>query len=72
MRARKSIFIPKKAPQKQSRALEVSGQKLGMHSDEDDDSETTPQPRNDRYNLLNYNRERKQRLNEFDYTMDMT
>lgn len=62
---------------KKARPLDFSGvemEKAG-NSDEEKDNESQASGNamsnnGSRYNLLSYNRERKNRLNEFDYTMD--
>jgi len=72
-RGRASIFIPKKAtPSKMRDNLDVSASQAKMVESEDDDDDSFADIKTKsgkgRYNLLSYNRERKKRLNEFDFT----
>ena len=59
---------------KQKRDLDFSGVDNGRgNSDDEEDhnaSEVSNNGSGSRYNLLAYNKDRKIRLNEFDYTMD--
>ena len=61
---------------KKARDLDFSGADMARagNSDEEKDDESVASGKvsnnGSRYNLLSYNRERKNRLNEFDYTMD--
>lgn len=57
--------------------LDLSDNERTPHSDgEDDESDLSPSPskvkNKDRYNLLNYNSERKEKLFEFDYSQEKT
>lgn len=77
MKARKSVFVPKKAELKAKRDIDISGADMKRAGNSDDEDEINSQvsgqnmsQSGSRYNLLSYNRERKIRLNEFDYTMD--
>ena len=74
MKARKSIFVPKKADLRNKRDIDFSGVDLhGNSDDEDEDSQASGKHSSNqgsRYNLLAYNKDRKRKLNEFDFTMD--
>lgn len=68
--ARKSIFIPKKANLRKSKDIDYTDDKQGpgASDDEDDSASDINKSASSRYNLKAYNRDRKQRLNEFDFT----
>ena len=67
---RKSVMVPRLL--KEADQLDLSDNANEYNSDDDNSYSMSPDKRRnkDRYNLLNYNSERKDKLNEFDYTQD--
>lgn len=75
MQGRKSIFIPKQASTRKIKNIETAGGNLGGANSEEEDlnisKEISGSRRGgDRYNLLRYNRQRKQKLREFSFVDD--
>lgn len=69
-KARKSIFVPKKAAAKQYDKLDSFNMTPKGNSDDEDGKNEGHGGTEGRFNIKKYNRERKYRLNRFEYSMD--
>ena len=70
-KARKSVFVPRKVMNK-AHTIEMSDTNIKVNSDDEDENNKMGLSRSgeDRLDLLQYNRDRKQQLYDFDFTMD--
>jgi len=70
---RQSVFVPNQVQMKEQ-PIDLSADKSKDYNSDEDNSDFSPSPKKaknkERFNLLNYNAQRRDKLNDFDFLMD--